>query len=254
MQNAECRLLTAKLFSMPASKPAVKTFEAVLEPGGGTLNWTIARIPFDVGKTWGKRGQVKVQGEINGFAFQTSLFPTRQGVHFLLVNKKMQSGARVTRGVKAKFRLQLDVTVRKTEPPPELTAVLRQSKDLRKYFESMSNSTRAYIAKWIAEGKHRETRERRAEQMAERLMATMEAEIELPPILKAAFARNPMAKIGWEKMPASHRRFHLLGIFGYRNPETRARRVEKAMQEMIAYADKSAGRRTKSVHSDDADC
>jgi uncharacterized protein YdeI (YjbR/CyaY-like superfamily) len=237
---------------MPAAKPVVKTFEAVLEPGGGTLNWTIARIPFDVGKTWGKRGQVKVQGEINGFAFQTSLFPTRQGVHFLLVNKKMQAGAKVARGSKARFRLQLDTTVREVEPPSELTSVLRQSKDLRKYYESFSNSTRSYIAKWIAEGKHSETRKRRAEQMAERLMATMEAEVELPPILKAAFSRNPMARTGWEKMPPSHRRFHLLGIFGYSNPETRARRVEKAMQEMIAYADKAVGRRTKR-NADDAD-
>lgn len=238
---------------MPAAKPVVKTFEALLEPGGGTLNWTIARIPFDVDKTWEKRGQVKVRGEINGFAFQTSLFPTRQGVHFVLVNKKMQAGAKVVRGSKARFRLQLDTTVRKIEPPSELTSMLRQSKDLRKYYESFSNSTRAYIAKWIAEGKHSETRKRRAGQMAERLMAVMEAEVELPPILKAAFARNSVAKLGWEKMPPSHRRFHLLGIFGYSNPETRARRVEKAMQEMIKYADKSAGKRTKTVRSDEAE-
>jgi len=241
--------LAAKLSSMPA----VKTFEAVLEPGGGSLNWTIARVPFDVGKTWGKRGRVKVQGEINGFAFRTSLFPTREGVHFLLVNKKMQAGAKVTRGAQARFRMQLDTTVRSTEPPSELTAILRQSKDLRKYYESLSNSTRSYIAAFIAQAKHSETRQRRAEQTAERLMATMEAEIELPPILKAAFARNPTAKIGWEKMPPSHRRFHLHGLLYSRNPETRARRLEKAMQSMIEYADKSAGRRTKAVHPSDAD-
>ncbi len=171
----------------------------------------------------------------------------------MLVNKKMQAGAKVARGSKARFRLQLDTAVRKIEPPSELTSMLRQSKDLRKYYESFSNSTRAYIAKWIAEGKHSETRKRRAGQMAERLMAVMEAEVELPPILKAAFARNPVAKLGWEKMPPSHRRFHLLGIFGYSNPETRARRVEKAMQEMIKYADKSAGKRTKTVRSDEAE-
>ncbi|HEV2987102.1 MAG TPA: YdeI/OmpD-associated family protein [Candidatus Angelobacter sp.] len=238
---------------MPAKKPVGKTFEAVLEHGGGSLNWTIARVPFDVSKIWGKRGQLKVTGEINGFAFRTSLFPTREGVHFLIVNKKMQTGARVTRGAKARFRMQPDTTVRKIEPPSELTSVLRQSKDLRKYFESLSNSTRSYIAVWIAQGKHGETRKRRAEQMAERLMATMEAEIELPPVLKMAFARNPKAKVGWEKMPPSHRRFHLLGIFGTRNPESRDRRVEKALQAMIEYADKPAGRRTKTSATGDAD-
>ena len=238
---------------MPAGKLGVKTFEAVLEPGGGSLNWIIARVPFDVSKTWGKRGQLKITGEINGFAFRTSLFPTREGVHFLIVNKKMQVGGRVTRGAKAKFRLQPDMTVRKIEPPPELTAVFRQSKELRKYFESMSNSSRSYISAWIAEGKHSETRKRRADQMAERLMQTMEAEIELPPVLQVAMARNPKAKIGWEKMPPSHRRFHLLGIFGYRNPESRARRIAKAIEEMVAYADKSAMRRTKTLNTDTAD-
>ena len=238
---------------MPAGKLGVKTFEAVLEPGGGSLNWIIARMPFDVSKTWGKRGQLKVTGEINGFAFRTSLFPTREGVHFLIVNKKMQAGGKVAQGAKAKFRLQPDMTVRKIEPPPELTAVLRQSKELRKYFESMSKSSRSYISVWIAEGKHSETRKRRADQMAERLMQTMEAEIELPPILQIALARNPKAKIGWEKMPPSHRRFHLLGIFGYRNPESRARRIAKAIEEMVAYADKPPARRSKTLNTDATD-
>jgi hypothetical protein len=34
----------------------------------------------------------------------------------------------------------------------------------------------------------------------------------------------------------------LLGIFYYRNPESRARRLEKAVQEMIAYAEKTSRR------------
>src|SRR5436305_15175082 len=124
------------------AKPTPAThFEAKLERLRSSLNWIIVRIPFDAAKAWGLRGQIKVTGEINGFAFRTSLFPTREGVHFLIVNKKMQAGGRVNRGAKARFRLQPDMTVRKIEPPPELTAVLRQSKQLRKYFESMSNSS-----------------------------------------------------------------------------------------------------------------
>ena len=62
------------------------------------LNWVIVHIPFDAAKCWGLRGQIKVKGEINGFAFRTSLFPTREGWHFLLVNKRMQKGARAFGG------------------------------------------------------------------------------------------------------------------------------------------------------------
>jgi hypothetical protein len=39
-------------------------------------------------------------------------------------------------------------------------------------------------------------------------------------------------------MTPAHRRSHLMGIFGYRNPESRARRLAKAVEEMVAYAEK----------------
>lgn len=80
---------------------------------------------------------------------------------------------------------------------------------------------------------------RRSEQMAVRLMETLEAERELPPILKVALAHNSKARAGWERMPPSHRRRHLLGIFYYRNPESRARRVAKAVAKMEEYAEKA---------------
>ena len=62
--------------------PAVKRFEARLERLRSSLNWIIIRVPFDAAKLWGTRGQIKVKGEINGFVFRTSLFPTREGGTF----------------------------------------------------------------------------------------------------------------------------------------------------------------------------
>ena len=59
---------------MPAAKTTSKVFDAVLERGANNLGWTIIRIPFDAAKLWGKRGQLRVSGEINGFSFRTSLF------------------------------------------------------------------------------------------------------------------------------------------------------------------------------------
>ncbi|HYL92191.1 MAG TPA: YdeI/OmpD-associated family protein, partial [Alphaproteobacteria bacterium] len=106
----------------------------------------------------------------------------------------------------------------------------------------LNPSGRREIARWIAEGKQRDTRLRRAEQMAERLMETIEAERELPPLIKVALANNPKATAGWKRMPPSHRRFHLLGIFGYRNPESRARRLAKAVAEMVEYAERGTSR------------
>jgi uncharacterized protein YdeI (YjbR/CyaY-like superfamily) len=225
---------------MPAAKRIAKTFEAVLEHSGDRLNWTIIRVPLDVAKVWGVRGQLKVKGEINGFPFRTSLFPNGKGGHILMVNKKVQAGAKTVPGTKARFRLEPDLEVREVSESEELLRVLRQSKALQKFYQSLSYSNRREIAKWIGEGKHAETRRRRSQQMAERMMQVMEGERELPPVLQVAFHRNPRARAGWELMPPSHRRWHLFGIFGYRNPESRARRVAKAMEEMLKYAEKRA--------------
>jgi uncharacterized protein YdeI (YjbR/CyaY-like superfamily) len=64
----------------------------------------------------------------------------------------------------------------------------------------------------------------------------MEAECELPPILKLAFAREPHALAGWHRMSPLHRRGHLLGIFYYRTPDARERRIAKTIEDALAFA------------------
>ncbi len=237
---------------MPEVKLAPKTFEAVLERTTNRLGWVIARIPFDAAKVWGKRGQLRIQGEINGFAFSTTLFPTGEGRDFLLVNKKMLSGGKTAPGLTAKFRLQPDITPRPPVPAPkELLRELGESKRLLKFFESLNPSRRNEIARWIAESRNEETRRRRARQIAERLIETMEAERDLPPIMQLAFRQNPKAHEEWERMSQSHRRAHLLAIFYYRTPEARANRLQKCLKEMLERAEKTAGRTKKSKLPDD---
>src|SRR5260370_6022319 len=93
------------------TKPAAKSFKATLERLQGdsaSLKWVIARIPFDVRKLWGTGGRFKGKGDINGFAFRTSLFPVRGGSHFLLVNKQMQKRAKDSFGAVARFRPEPD--------------------------------------------------------------------------------------------------------------------------------------------------
>ena len=216
-----------------------KTFEAVLERTADRLRWVIARIPIDLAQIWGKRGQIKVLGEINGFAFTATLFPDGQGHHFLIVNKKLLSGGKTAAGLTAKFRIQLDTSPRITiSPPKELLRELAQSKRLLKFFESFSPSRRHELSKWIAQCKTSEARTRRSEQVAELLMETMEAELALPPIMQLAFRQNSKACEQWNRMSPSHRRAHLFSIFHYRQPEARARRLAKMIEEM-------AGRKRK---------
>jgi uncharacterized protein YdeI (YjbR/CyaY-like superfamily) len=227
------------------AKTPAKTFKATLERMQSNLGWVIIRIPFDVSKVWGVRGTLRVKGEINGFAFRSSLFPTGKGSHYLLVNKRMQAGAASAPGMAAQFRLVPDTAERKAILPAELRRALSQDRSLRPWFDTLSYSIRRWLAGWIAQPKSAEARARRAEQIAEQLLTTMDAERELPPILKAAFARDARAYQGWQRMSPSHRRHTLLSIFYYRSPEARERRIVKMLQEAAARAGSAAQRQER---------
>jgi len=192
------------------------------------LGWVIVRLPFDVKEVWGT-GRIKVYGQVNGVHFRTSLFPQKDGTHFILVNNKIQKAARVFLGNTAEFRLELDTQPRVVAVPPEFESLLKQSKKMRRFFESLPFSYRSPISMWISEPKSTASRRRRAEQIAERLLETMEAEQELPPLIQTAFSGNPIARQGWLQMTPRQRRGELLAIFYYRNPESRARRLQKTL-------------------------
>jgi hypothetical protein len=239
---------------MPAKKAAVKTFRAVLEPVANGLGWVVARIPFDVTKAWPERRGMRVRGEVNGFAFRTALFPYPQGDQkMLLVNKKMQKGANARVGAMVEIRLEPDFEERPAVMPPELAKTLKGDRRLRKWFDGLSEYTRRTIGAMVAEAKSSESREMRAEQMAERLLLTMEGELETPPVLKLAFQRQPLAEAGWKAMTLAQRRGHLMGIFYYRTADGRQNRAAKAVDEALKVARKRSGSRMSDLSLEDAE-
>jgi uncharacterized protein YdeI (YjbR/CyaY-like superfamily) len=217
-----------------------KSFKATLERLRSNLGWVIIWIPFNVQKIWGTRGRLRVRGEINGFSFRTSLFPTRKGEHFLLINKKMQAGGHASEGTTAEFLLEPDTEERVVAVPAELKRILAEDKTFRRWFDGLNYSIRKWLADWITQPKSAASRVRRAEQVAEQLLSTMEAEREFPPALKLAFSRDTRALEGWKLMSPRYRRGQLIAIFYYRSPDARARRLEKVVEEAIARAEKKS--------------
>lgn len=220
-----------------------KTFSAVLEPDRTRLRWVIARVPFDPARAWPRRVRLRVRGTIEGFAFRTSLFAWPEGRgYYLLVNKQMQDGAGARVGAKVRITLEPDLEEREAVVPVELERELKGARGLRRWFDGLSDSRRTEIGKWVSEPKSAESRRTRAAKMAERLLAAMEGESDLPPVLRAAFERQPLARAGWEAMTAVQRRGHLLGIFYYASGEARERRVMKAVDEALRAAKKQQNR------------
>jgi uncharacterized protein YdeI (YjbR/CyaY-like superfamily) len=218
-----------------------KSFTATLAPLQNALGWVIARIPFDVARAWPERRRLRVRGEIEGFAFRSSLFvfPGGEG-HFLLVNKKMQAAARARVGSKVRIVLEPDLEEREALVPPELAKALKGDRRLRKWFDGLSEYTRRTFCAMVGEAKSPEARQKMAGRIAERLLLTMEGEQDTPPILKAAFARQPLAEAGWKAMTVAQRRGSLLAIFYYESAEARERRTAKVIEEALKAARKAS--------------
>jgi uncharacterized protein YdeI (YjbR/CyaY-like superfamily) len=212
-----------------------KKFKAVLEPLQDGLGWVVAWLPFDAAAAWKEMVRLRVTVEVGGEVFRTSLFPgsdrrQREG-HFLLVNKKMQQAAGVGVGGMAEFAVAPDLEPRHADLPEELAALLDDEPGLREWYDGLTEYMRREIGKWVLGVKSDEAKMRRAEQMAERLLATMEGEKELPPVIEAAFRARPKARTGWARMTEAQRRNGLMAVFYYQTVEARLKRVEKLCDE-----------------------
>jgi hypothetical protein len=228
-----------------SSSPGTRCFCAVLEKGDRALGWTVVRVPFEPHEVWPKMVRQRVCGTVRGplgeVAFRTSLFPEPGGGgrYVILVNRAMQRGSGVVPGAEAEISLEPDLQERPADLPEELDALLDEAEGLRAWYGELTGYTRREIGKWIRGVKGEEARLRRAEQMAERLLSTMEAEVELPPLLERAFRLRPKAHAGWQRMTAAQRRGELMAVFYYQTPEAREKRVGKLVEAAEKRAEKA---------------
>ena len=127
-------------------------------------------------------------------------------------------------------------------PCPYLSRELRRYKRLQKFFDSLEISQRIWIIEGIQSAKREETRQRRAARAAEWLMEVMEAERDLPPAFKIAFARSPKARRAWEARDPVYRRATLLQIFSRPGAVSRAKAVPALIAELELSAEREAGK------------
>jgi uncharacterized protein YdeI (YjbR/CyaY-like superfamily) len=228
----------ARFYDRGTITPAVKSrsektrkFHGSLEKfHGNGLNWTILRMPFSVEETWGVRGVFRVHVTVNGCEFPAALLPTGNGEHYLIVNKKLQKAARIAPGVVATFKVAPDRTPTELKTPPELVRALSENRALMKWFDSLNRTIKKWLILLIVNSQSVETRKRRAERVAEQLMEAMEAEQELPPMIRMYFNRTPGAETIWNGLTPLQRRANLIAVFYYRTPQTRLRRFAKIIE------------------------
>jgi len=109
-----------------------------------------------------------VVATVNGHTWRTSV--VRMGGEFLLgLNREVREGARAEAGDSVDLELELDTKPREVELPPALAAALAADSEALAVFEQLSYTHRKEHARWVAEAKRDETRERRVAKTLDRL-------------------------------------------------------------------------------------
>ncbi len=111
-----------------------------------------------------------VVATVNGYTWRTTV--TRMRGEFLLgFSRAVREGAGVQAGDTIDVQLELDTVPREVEVPEALAGALAGDPVARDAFDALAYSHRKEYARWVAEAKRDETRERRAAQALEMLRA-----------------------------------------------------------------------------------
>jgi hypothetical protein len=101
-----------------------------------------------------------VRATVNGHTWRTSV--ARMGGEFLVgLNKEVRRGAGAEAGDIVEVTLELDTAPREVEVPEPLAAALERDPKAKAAFDGLAYTHRKEYARWVAEAKRNETRDRR---------------------------------------------------------------------------------------------
>lgn len=111
-----------------------------------------------------------VVASINGYQWRTSV--ARMKGEFLVgLSREVREGAGVQAGDSVTLSLALDTAPREVEVPEALAKALDANPEVKEAFERLAFTHRKEFARWVAEAKRPETRDRRVEQAVEMIRA-----------------------------------------------------------------------------------
>jgi hypothetical protein len=124
-------------------------------------------LPFDPKAAFGK-ARAPVRGTVNEAPFRSTV-AIYGGVGYLGVTKALRETAGAEIGDEVDVEIELDDAPREVDVPPELADLLARDRDAARAFEGLSYTHRREYARWIAEAKRVETKQRRVAQAARML-------------------------------------------------------------------------------------
>jgi bifunctional DNA-binding transcriptional regulator/antitoxin component of YhaV-PrlF toxin-antitoxin module len=146
----------------------VPRFTATLsEAGRGGGRWV--EVPFDAKAEFGE-ARAPVAATINGIEYRSRL-SVYGGRTYLGLRKEVRDAAGIDVGDEVDVTIERDDAPREVEVPPALAEALDGDAEGRAAYDKLSFTHRKEYARWIAEAKKDETRERRVAKALEMLRA-----------------------------------------------------------------------------------
>jgi hypothetical protein len=136
-------------------------FDALLYSNQGQV---ILKLPAPASKKLPSRGQVAVQGSLNGSPFQTVLEPDGDFGHWMKVDARLRKAAGVSSGETATIEVEPIKEWPEPSIPPDLKSALSGSPEkVRDLWKAITPMARWEWVRWVNETRNPETRKRRVQ-------------------------------------------------------------------------------------------
>ena len=148
----------------PTARAVSRHSESQLTRRAGT--WTFLTLPKEASAKLPARGQVTVEGTLNGFPFRSTLEPDGQGGHWLKVDRKMREAVSAEAGDVVTLEIAPVAPGEEPEPkvPPDLRKALAAAPTkARAVWSDITPAARRDFIHWITSPKRPETRVKRIE-------------------------------------------------------------------------------------------
>jgi hypothetical protein len=125
---------------------------------------TILRLPQAASEKLPSRGQVSVQGTINGHAFRTVLEPDGSGGHWMALDRKLCRAARISAGDTARLHIEPSKDWPEPTVPEDLkTALTAAPQKIQGLWKEITPMARWEWVRWVNATRNGDTRKRRVE-------------------------------------------------------------------------------------------
>ena len=125
---------------------------------------TVLRLPQRASVKLPSRGQVAVQGTINGHPFQTVLEPDGDSGHWMRIDRKLQESAGVSAGDSAALEVESVKDWPEPRVPQDLkTALAAAPQKIQQIWKEITPMARWEWVRWVNATPNPDTRKRRVE-------------------------------------------------------------------------------------------